>query len=196
MTKKNKLLVTLSGLDGSGKSTIARIVQKEFPEFKIIHLVQFRLVNRLFKKTKIDGEKKRNSDSKSWVGILNIGLLVLDGLIFRFFYIFSSKSIICDRYFYDLLATHLYRYGNSGFLKLILFLSPKPSLAFFIEVPAETARERETDGTHTIEYLFELKNIYQERLLPEQNIMVLKNESLDSTVSIISNKIKELKNEK
>jgi thymidylate kinase len=196
MKTKNKMLVTLSGIDGSGKSTIAQLIQDQFPGFKIIHIVQFRLVNKLFKKSKINIEKKSNPGSKSWVGLLNLGLLVFDSLLFRFYFWFSSNPIICDRYFYDLFATHIYRYGNSRFLKLISSFFPKPSLAFFIEVPAEIARERETEGTHTLGYLSELKNIYQERLLTNQNIIVLKNESLNSTVSAISNKIREFKNEK
>jgi thymidylate kinase len=161
---KKKALITFSGLDGSGKSTLAQRCVERIDNARLIHIIEFRLVNKLVKskpkRSSASSKKKPSGVQKS----INYVLLCVDAILFRAYHAVVRKSIVSDRYFYDLVATHAYRYGWSSSLKFVLFLAKKPDVAFFIQVPPEVAANREVDDAHNLDYFKTMQGIYENKL--------------------------------
>lgn len=191
--KTKKVLIVFSGLDGSGKSTLVNKIKSENPSYKIVQTVNFRLINRVFKKTVITREKKSEKTPMS-AGVLNLLLLFFDIILFRLYYLFSKTPVVCDRYFYDILAVHVHRYGKSKLLRLFLHnrLIPKPDLAFFIHVEHEIAQKRELGDYHSLEYFKSLKNIYNELYINKNTYHLIHNNELNDAFYSIKKQIAQL----
>lgn len=166
------MLITFSGLDGSGKSTVIEGIRSARPGFKTVHIVDSRLVNRFlgrFSGNKAVKGARKLQDSggggprKNTLGAANLFFLFIDIILFRLMLAFSRRPVLCDRYFYDLLAVHIHRHGEKsvpGFMLRKNTFFPKPDIAFLIEPDYEMARKREKGGSHSPEYFESLKAIY------------------------------------
>jgi len=159
------MLITLSGLDGSGKTSIAREIEKSFrsKDVRQISMINFRIVNQLFSSIKNSSEspKKKNNNRIS-ILIINTLLLVIDIILFNLIHkIFhKGRMVICDRYFYDLLISIQYRHGKIILFDLLNNIIIKPDYSFLIEIDSEYAKYREKGDKHIKEYFESKKNLY------------------------------------
>lgn len=109
-------LITISGLDGSGKTTQLDLIEKKLKKEKYrterLHMIDFSIANKLLKKQikkETVGEKlKPKAKTKSgFIGvILRKMAIILDVIRFRIYYrvkTFENQIdyLIIDRYFYD-----------------------------------------------------------------------------------------------
>jgi thymidylate kinase len=181
--KTKKALITFSGIDGSGKTSIVNEIARYIPESKVIHIIQFRLINKIFIKK---NKSKRNHDlkNKSIIGLVNIILLYLDAIIFKIFFILSDNNLILDRYFYDLIASHNLRHGNSKLLNPIYYIIPAPTIAFYITVESKVAQKREKEDMHSIHYFHKLKKIFKKITL-KHGLIEIHNSNLNDTLKEI-----------
>ena len=187
-----KRVITFSGLDGSGKSSLIDRLKTDMPDSKVIHIIHFRVINRLKRKqssTGGGGARPRKSAISSYI---NLSLMLFDTLIFNFYVLFSKRSIICDRYFYDLIASNAYRYGPSMLSRFVLFLARKPDMAFFIDVEPEQALLREQDDNHDISYFKTLRKIYEQEFISTGTFKVVENKDLDHAYQQIKKLVEDL----
>jgi thymidylate kinase len=191
--KAKKVLIVFSGLDGSGKSTLVSKLKNENPHYKIIKAIDFRLINCLFKKTIVSRKKKSHNMLKG-EGFLNLSLLFFDIILFKLYYFLSREPVVCDRYFYDIIAVHVHRYGKSKVLDFFLYnnLIPKPNLAFFIYVEHKIARKREKGDSHSLEYFNSLRSIYGELYIEKKAYCLKHNDEINDTFNSIKKEIAQL----
>ncbi len=142
-----KKLIVFCGMDASGKTTLARKVQKFLnskgidSEFKHGHNYAVSKDSFGFSEEKI--KKIR------YILRLIIPLVLFDNL-FTFYCkykpVLKRKNLICDRYFYDKIARMIY-YGmcSKTIAKIYLKFIPQPDYIFFLDIDAKTAflRKRE-----------------------------------------------------
>lgn len=75
----------------------------------------------------------------------------------------KMSLLIFDRYFYDDVNKAKWMYNLSNRIeKLAIIFVPKPAFVFYLDVPAEIARDREIDGDTTLEQHIKKKEIYDE----------------------------------
>lgn len=200
------MILSFSGMDGTGKTSHAKATAKYLEslgiKIKCLHAIQFSisgkiggLLKRASKKTHkkiVDKEFERNKKTKlrSIIGIGKRLTYLLD--IFRFylayfFYFLSGKSIICDRYFYDM-QIQLSYLGMAGknYLRLYNLLTPKPKIAFFLSVSPEKAfnRVKEYDKTY-----FNVKNRLYKKI-KSKLIVINTNKPFNDVQNEIESKIK------
>ena len=194
-------LITFSGLDGSGKSTYAEKTVEEFKSSKVVHIIEFRLINRILKSMR--GQKRSLASSemkmsatgskktlkRCILAILNEFLLFIDAVRFNLFVRFSKEMVVCDRYFVDLLVSHKYRYGQVYLAPIIMSLARTPDFSFYIDVEAKVAMSRELDDDHPLSYFVEKRKIYLE-FMEESKFLIIKSSSIDETWGQIVRTIK------
>jgi len=181
-------LVTITGIDGAGKSTLAKAVTDELTEqgYSATY-VYGRYLPRLaypimefgrrtiFSETDINAdysthqESKRQFFSGTVVKSLYEALIMMDyapQLLYRLTpRMLTSDFIICDRYFYDTLLTDF-----SGTVietpeeaisryKHYSKLVPSPEYMFYLQIPVNVAYKRK-DDTPSEDYLQERKAFY------------------------------------
>lgn len=93
-------------------------------------------------------------------------------------HVLAGRVVVCDRYVLDS-ATHLrYRYGDWRRYPLqttlLRLLSPSPTRAYFLDVPAETSLERKQEQ-YSLEHLQRLARLYRETA-PRLGVVVLDGE--------------------
>lgn len=145
---KLPIIITLSGVDGSGKTTGADALYQEFnnqgKRVKIIHPGTTPFVNpttiaRRFR-WQISGNGAFAKDFAQ--------------IIFQLMSNINYEVIIFDRYIFDTLVKVTYKQQKKIFSKPLLWISlhltPKPDLSFLFIVSPTTSHQR--DKTHTIEY--------------------------------------------
>ena len=188
MKGKKRIFVCFTGIDGSGKTTLARAMTERMNssglkyEYVYNRLTPFLLQpfiligHKLFLRGKdINENYAEYSDTKKRVIRNNPlshvyqWLLLLDYSIQVFVKVsvplMRGRNIVCDRYVYDTLATDLaidFSYSDKNIeqtLKRFFRLFPKPDLTFLVDVPEELACQRKTD-VPSIEYLRERRQVY------------------------------------
>jgi thymidylate kinase len=161
MAKIARLLVTFSGVDGSGKSTLAQalIEQLSSKGVKTEYLWWFSANDSFIGKIaesvvqKLAKPAENNTDGFPKVGLVRAlyqSLVLVDFLLHVWSSSILRENLVCDRYVYDIVvffATEL-NYSESkakNLIRLLKSVTPKPLIAFLVDVPAEIAMQRKND---------------------------------------------------
>ena len=137
---KRRIIVSLIGVDGSGKTTLAKKLSNTFKGSKYLHLKPYILF--LDRRTVI----KHPQYHKKSPHLLSL-LRILSWLISYKIFFFTNKSkriYIFDRYAHDVLIDP-FRYKHSlslSLTKFILFFFPKPDLWIFLNPSLKTIKSR------------------------------------------------------
>ena len=181
--------ICLAGIDGSGKSTVAKHLKQitngrffyiwaRWEPFLLSPFVMF-----LNKKSRDSVQYDEDLQHKKKQGLKNnllrnrfvkqLWLLLAEfdyflQLLRKVFlpYIFH-RDIICDRYIYDFYVDQLVNLQENPktlkkfILKRILRIFPKPDLLIYIKISPETGNARKQDGT-SVSYLAQRKEYYDQ----------------------------------
>ncbi len=190
MTKKRKraIFICFTGLDGSGKTTLAQAlvttlrgkgIESEYvysrfqavvakPFMKLFKLLFLRGKDIFIDYNGYSNRKKRVFRNRT-LAISGLGLFLFDQFLHALFKIkiplMLGKNIVCDRYIYDTLITDIavdFSYSSkkiARILKIYSFFLPKPDVVFLLDVPEEIACSRKKD-IPSIDYLKDRREIY------------------------------------
>lgn len=181
-------LICLIGIDGSGKTTLAKALAEEtkksglnykyvwgnaqpiflLPLRKLAHLTVLRNVDMKKENDRYDKVKEDVSTKYCFLLWIYSRVLLFDYVIWLFFKVklplFLGKKVICDRYIYDV-AISLYFLNKSYFADIEKTINklfnyfPKPELLYLIDVPVAVAFKRKND-IPSLAYLENRKIIY------------------------------------
>jgi thymidylate kinase len=187
--KKKGVFICFTGIDGAGKTTLAKFIVNDLQEGGIkASYVYSRYVPIVLRPVMLLGKllffrnkdfyrdysgysntKKRVSKQHNILAVFYQHLLLFDYFIQILCKIklplLFGKNIISDRYIYDTLITDLsvdFNYSEEDvrdILNRLLFLFPEPSITFLVDLPEEIAYQRK-DDVPSIEYLRDRRNIY------------------------------------
>lgn len=176
-------IVYIAGVDGSGKTTLAKNLQGVletkgirtkyfYARHYAFFLLPFRILARLLGLRGTDEYKdyktyinKKQAGSRKYKTMSRLyGLLwfidyFLVTRLRMFWYSLSNYLLIVDRYFYDVLIviSITLDLSDDDFAKLIRVASrcfPEPTQTFFLDLPEEIAFERKSD-IQSVDYLVE-----------------------------------------
>lgn len=170
--KARPILICFTGIDGSGKTTLASGLMGELHKMGIqmkyvwgAHNIVFLRPLVLFMKTRSNRPKKATGRPEHYKGIRKIIQNPLLAIPYQIFVmieyllqilikvrlpLITGKNVVCDRYVYDTvinLAVNL-QYSQERFktmLRCLLNLCPKPNLVIFVDLPEEIAFIRKND---------------------------------------------------
>lgn len=207
------LVVTFSGVDGAGKSTVIEHIKYEIEKNlrKDVIVLRHRpsilpIISALqYGKQKAEAisisKLPRTGQNKNILSsLLRFGYYYVDFILGQFYiyvkYVMRGKVVLYDRYYFDfindgkrsniLLPTSWVKFGYRFLLK--------PDLNYFLYAEADTilARKQELD-IQTIETLTsDYKNLFKQysNTYSSSNYISIANEKLDDTLSILLNGIK------
>lgn len=186
---RNNFLICFVGMDGSGKTTLAKYLVKTMAQegirYKYVYgrlepfiLKPFIMIgrkiflrgNNMFEDyTQYSNTKRGAMKRNSFLLWIYKNILLFDYSLQLLFKVrlplMLGKNIICDRYVYDTVITDLsvdMNYSTSeirDLIKRFFYIIPTPDLVFLIDLPEDIAFQRKSD-TPSIEYLREIRNIY------------------------------------
>lgn len=188
MKKRRGVFICFTGIDGSGKTTLAKSlvdVMKQkgiktkyvYNRYTPIILRPIILVGKwLFLRGKdifenykdYTGTKKSASKKHPFLASRYQRILWFDYFFQIFFKIklplLFGKNIICDRYIYDTIVTDLsvdFNYSEEDAKNSLskLSLFPTPDITFLVDLPEEIAYQRK-DDVPSVDYLKDRRGIY------------------------------------
>ncbi len=199
------MIISFSGIDGSGKSTQAQYVadylREQGYEGNVLHLTQWTWVYQIG--IRFSSEKKEKPPSskattpKSWQRRLRQIVAILDVVRFRVncLRLSPNQFLICDRYFYDLGIQGAYSGAYPpDFLSRYWRMVPEPTLSFLLDVPSGLAEQRETDK-HETEYYTEKRALY-DRYQPPWPLIQIESLAISQTQKAVLSSLKKVLNER
>ncbi len=161
---KKSTLITLSGIDGTGKSTNATKLVRRFNKMNIPSQyalglwspkVSYPLMGALYL---LKGWRRKDYHKSKILRKVWNYVVILDYLYIYLFrikrHLFAGKTVFADKYVYDLIAT-LMRDGlyNERATKIMLKLIPQPDLVFIFDIPEEVSDLRKDDTQEWLDRL-------------------------------------------
>lgn len=195
-------LITFCGLDGCGKSTMIRMLVDEFKRQGIDFILTKQPTDAM-RNTEIFRTFMDCPDNSAYEyralslmaaadRIQHANKIILPALK-------QGKTVICDRYIYSCLANLRARgYINDEWIYEISESIPKPDMAFFLDIPVETAvyrvRQREEEKERYIDMplQYRLKDEYKDICKTNNGILVRSDIDIKDTFSIIETNMRHL----
>ena len=159
--RKRNLLVSFSGIDGTGKSTNSKKLVRRFKDMRIPSQFAeclwspkisypFMAIIYLLTGWRRKDYHKSKILRKTWNYIVIFDFLFI--YLFRIKrHLIIGKTVFADKYAYDLLTTLMYNgLYNEKASKIMLKLLPRPDIVFIFDIPDEVSNERKDD---TMEYV-------------------------------------------
>ncbi len=140
VTFKKKIIISFMGVDGTGKTTLSKKLQKVIQDAKYLHLKPYILF--LDRRTVIKNPHYQKKSSYI-ISFLRLLTWLISYKVF-FFINRNKKTFIFDRYAHDILIDPL-RYKHSlshKFTKFFLYFFPKPNLWIFLVSSLKTIKSR------------------------------------------------------
>jgi thymidylate kinase len=186
---KKNYIISFMGVDGSGKTFLAKEIYKKIKNSQYLHLKPYIIIPD--HRTVV---KKPHLQEKSsfTISILRLFSWFISYKIF-FYKDRVNKIFIFDRYANDILIDPLrYRHSLSAkFTKKILTLFPKPNLWIFLNPPFRTAKSRKNE-LQDVELKRQISE-YSKFFRNKKNILVLNTRMpKKKLIKKILKKIKEL----
>ena len=167
-------LVTLSGLDGAGKTAHAEAVSEALETSEVINRIVWTragtspaykalsgAAQRLLPGTRDEVKKIATNGTNAAPGLAKQVWAWLNALDLALTYqakvrlpLLTGKAVVCDRYTYDAAVEIAHRLGASDPMslapvRLMMALTPKPDAAYFLRLPPELAAYRSLDPEDT-----------------------------------------------
>jgi thymidylate kinase len=182
--RNGPVLITFSGVDGSGKSTqiegVVELLEHNGLRVRrlafwddVVVLTRYRegFVHHVFKSEKGIGApdrpvNRRDKNMRGWHLTLARHLLyLLDAMHLRMVITrerqASADVIIMDRYIFDELANlPLCSTLSRAFVRMVSVLVPRPDIAFLLDADPEAARARKPE--YPVEFMRECRGWYQQ----------------------------------
>lgn len=182
--KRNGILVCFIGLDGSGKTTHAKILVNKMRNYGVkseyvycgwrhfesfIIVIFINAVKKFLSKRNVDHSDVRAKSLVNRFPTIFEYLVLIDNFFQNLkvrLALIRGKNIVCDRYIYDTivsLAVDL-NYPSDKIMKMIkscqrLFI--RPDFVFLIDVPEEIAYQRKKgDPLNSMDYLSKKRKVY------------------------------------
>lgn len=185
---KEALIVCFTGMDGTGKTTLAKSLEKSiknsgisckyiwcgwkgFESFLFSPIAKIIRNNRESKGgARMRGASIQNNLLFTYAAWLDYFLRIFPNLLVS---LYKYDLIILDRYIYDVAIGFSINTDREGkeLLRRFFYIFPKPDITFLIDVPEEVAYTRK-DDIPSIEYIAKQRAMYL-KLLEEYNIHVL-----------------------
>jgi len=179
-------IIVITGVDGSGKSTQARLLvdylKQKGPSVNLVQqfasesifgkIILEKLGSKLIKlEREIATKSLFNSENleykspvKKLLRFLAEIRIILTGLYHVWIKIWKNRKksiLVFDRYFYDDILKIKWMYGlHDQAERKLTNMVPKPAILFYLDIPAETAWKREEDGSTTLEQHIKKKYVY------------------------------------